>query len=54
MANVRMEAAEAIQKVASNVKSVKELINQLSEADAWGSVAPDTSEKQVNKKNLQK
>ena len=51
---MRKRGAEAIQRLASDVKSMKEAVNQLSEADAWGSVATEKSEKQANKRFVQK
>ena len=54
MVNVRQRIAEATQKLASGTISVKESVNRLSQADAWGSIAPEKVEKQLNKKFVQR
>ena len=54
ISELRRQAAESIQKIASNTKSTKQTVNKLSDADAWGSVANDNSEKQANRKNVQR
>lgn len=54
MVNVRKQAADAIQKLAANTISVKETVNRLSQADAWGCITPEKVEKQSNKKFVQR